>query len=215
MSLVKTTSKLALVALVLVAIAVLTSSLWTAKIARSLVCAESAGRADAMLVENFDPSYVLFERAAALEKAGVARTTFVPVEASADPKIANPVSVGVAELMARQARLRTWQAIIIMAREPISLNAALQIRDRLAAERIRSVAVVTRAFRSRRSVLVYQATFVPAGIAVSCVPVVGTVSPETWTRTWHGIQEVTTEFIKLQYYRFYILPFRAPKTSRS
>ena len=27
------------------------------------------------------------------------------------------------------------------------------------------------------------------------------------TETWHGTQEVALEFVMLQYYRFYVLPF--------
>ena len=30
--------------------------------------------------------------------------------------------------------------------------------------------------------------------------------PDNWTSSWHGIQDVTEQFIKLQYYRFYVLP---------
>ena len=68
------------------------------------------------------------------------------------------------------------------------------------------VIVVTPAFRSRRSVLVYRTVLRPAGIEVHCVPVVGTYRPDNWTSSWHGIQDVTEQFIKLQYYRFYVLP---------
>src|SRR5439155_10712211 len=117
--------------------------------------------------------YLLFERAAALEKAGVAPTTLVPVEASPDATVANPVSSGIAEVMARQARLRAWRMIPFRTIEPISLNAALQIRARLTADRITSVIVVAPGFRSRRSFLVYRATLGTAGIAVRCVPVFG------------------------------------------
>jgi hypothetical protein len=43
------------------------------------------------------------------------------------------------------------------------------------------------------------------GIKVHCVPVFGQKSPANWTKTWHGIQDVTEQFLKLQYYRFYVL----------
>jgi len=199
--------KAALLMLVVIGVAMLTNSFWTASIASSLVCAEELGASDAMLIENFDPNYLLFERAAGLEKAGLARMTFVPVEASSDSRIANPVSVGIAEVMARQARLRTWRQIIVTQREPISLNAALQIRDRLAAEKIKSIIVIAPAFRSRRSSLVYQTTLGAAGITVHCVPVPGRTAVQTWTHTWHGIQQVCEELLKFQYYRFYVIPF--------
>lgn len=215
MSVIKAASKLAVVALVVIAGATFTSPWWSVELARSLVCAENVAPSEAMLVENLDPNYLLFERAEALEKAGAARTTFVPVEASSDPKVANPVSFGIAEVMARQARLRTWRPIIIKQTEPISLNAALQIRNRLSVERVKSLIVVTPGFRSRRSMLVYQATLAPVGITVQCVPVFGATSPETWMHTWHGIQHAVEELLKLQYYRFYVLPFLAPHAAGS
>jgi len=206
--------KASLVLLILIVTAILTSAYWTIPIARSLVCAEDATPSDAMLIENFDPDYLLFERAAALEKAGMARIALVPVEASSDASVANPVSQGIAEVMARQARLRAWRTILMRPAEPISLNAALQIRAQLATQRIKSVILVTPGFRSHRSSLVYRAVFDSAGVTVHCVPVFGTMTPEHWTETWHGIQGLTEEFLKLQYYRFYVLPFVAGRTDR-
>jgi hypothetical protein len=82
-------------------------------------------------------------------------------------------------------------------------------------ERIRSVIVVS-LFRSRRSELVYGATLGRARITVSCEPVEGLQTVNTWTRSWHGVQNVAEQWAKLQYYRLYVLPFRlAPqKTSK-
>src|SRR6267143_1930939 len=110
----KTTWKLRLAALVVVILAgLLTRGFWVAQIGRSLVCVEELGRTDLMLIENFNSQYILFERAAALEQAGVAPRALVPVQASDDPKVPNPVSTGIAELMARQARLKHWSMVPI------------------------------------------------------------------------------------------------------
>ena len=46
-----------------------------------------------------------------------------------------------------------------------------------------------------------------SGVAMSCLPVFGQKTPETWAESWHGIQEIGEQFLKLQYYRFYVLPF--------
>jgi hypothetical protein len=199
--------KLALALLVVILATTLTIRRWTAQIGRSLTCTESIAPSDAILVENFDPHYVLFERAAALEQSGLASIALVPVAVSSDPNVPNPVWLGVADVMARHARLRKWRAIPIGLIEPISLNAALQIRERLRAERVRSIIIVAPRYRSGRSLLVYRATFGAVGIAVHCVPVPGQDTPQTWSRTWHGIQEVAEEFLKLQYYRLYVMPF--------
>jgi hypothetical protein len=179
-----------------------------AGIAWSLVCREDLMASDALVVENFVPHYVLFERAATLQRTGLGPRALVSVEAAHDPDMPNPVSRGVADLMARQARMTAWEFVPIREVEPISLNAARQIRDLLVRERIASITIVTPAFRSRRSWLVYQAELDGAGTTVRCVPVFGRTSPEGWTATWHGVKEVADEFLKLQYYRAWVLPLR-------
>jgi len=204
---IKATWKLRLGLLVLVIlVGILTRGFLVSRVGRSLVCREDVAASDVILVENFDQNYLLFERAAALEKAGIARKTLVPVEASGDPNVANPVSRGVAEVMARQARLAVWEVVIVRETEPVSLNTAAQIRERLARDSVKSVVVVTSGFRSHRSSLVYRAVLGNNGTQIHCVPVFGRTTPERWPDTWHGIQQVVEEFVKLQYYRFYVLP---------
>jgi len=192
-----------------VLVVALTRGFWVAQIGRSLVCVEDLGHTDLMLIENYNPEYILFERAAALEQAGVAPRALVPVQASGDPEIPNPVSSGIAELMARQARLKNWAMVPIREVEPIRLNVASQIRDHLAGDRIKSLTVVTAGLNSRRSTLVYRTVLGQTGPRVNCAPVFGSTTPERWAETWHGVQAVTEEFVKLQYYRFYVLPFVA------
>ena len=209
---VKTTWKLrAAILVVVIVVGVLTRGFWATQVAGSLVCAEDLTPSDAILVENFDPSYPVFQRAAALERAGIAPRILVPVESSAEPGVANAFSGGLAELMARRARLQNWEVIPVNGIEPISLNAAAQIRDHLAADPIKSPIVVSPGFRSRRSALVYRAVLGDVGIHVHCVPVLVSQNPDRWTDTWHGIETVGQQFFKLQYYRFYVLPMFAWK----
>jgi hypothetical protein len=204
---VKTTWKLRLgMLLVLILAVTLTQQFWIVQIGHSLVCAQEVAPSDVILIENFDPNYVVFERAAALERAGLAPRTLVPVQASRDPGVPNPIFKGIAEVMARQARLTTWEAVPIQEIEPISLNAAGQVRRRLEEEHVRSLILVTSAVRSRRSSLIYRAVLDDTDMQFRCDPVVGATRPEAWTATWHGVQEVVLEFLKLQYYRFYVLP---------
>jgi len=184
----------------------LTREFWVLRIGQSLVCAEEMRPSDILLVEDFAVSdYRVFERAAALHQAGLAARVLILTEASREPERANAVSQGIAELKARMARLPHPEILPIWIHEPISLNAAYQIRDFLSKEHLKSVLVVTEGFRSQRSALVYHAVLDPAGIKVSCMPVFGQKTPNNWTVTWHGIQEVTEQFLKLQFYRFYAL----------
>jgi hypothetical protein len=184
-----------------------TRGFWIEGIGRSLVCDEHPGAGEAILVENFDVSFRVFERAAAFQRAGFNGRIFVPVQASSDPEMPNLVSEGILGVLTRVARLQHAEIIPIQITEPISLNAAFQIREFLMKENIRSVVVVTPGFRSRRSDLVYEAVLGESGIGVSCVPVFGEQDTRNWGKTWHGIQEVAAQFLKLLYYRLYVLPF--------
>jgi hypothetical protein len=203
------TFRLALLVL-LVLLGSVTRGFWVSRIGQSLVCTEEIAPSDVILVENFDPHYLVFERAAALHKAGLAARVLVPTDASQDSEQADPVSQGITEVMARIARLQAPELLPIHISEPISLNAAYQIRDFLTTEHLRSVLIVTDGFRSKRSSLVYHAVLEPAGIKVGCTPVFGQATPQNWTKTWHGIQEVIEQFLKLQYYRFYVLWQHSP-----
>jgi len=195
--------KLTVVAVILGAI-VLSRAFFAERLARGLVCTESSPPSDALLLENFDPDYLVFERARALREKGVASRIVVPVIVG-DEDVENSVGRGFVDVMSRIARLPRTEVIPIHQQEPISLNAAKQIKDFLTRESIKSVVVVAPAFRSRRSELIYGTVLPAAGIAVGCVPVFGSRVPGNWTETWHGIQEIAEQFSKLQYYRWVVL----------
>ena len=186
----------------------LTRAWWSVAIADSLVCDASTAPSDAILVENFDPDYLVFERATSLRRAGLAPRVLVPIAVGPGANNPNAVGLAIAEAMASIARLGAMDIVPIREVEPISLNAARDVLRYLDREGIRSVIVVAPLFRSRRSALVYGATFGGAGVAVTCEPVQGTRGVETWSDSWHGIQNVGEQWLKLQYYRFYVLPFR-------
>jgi hypothetical protein len=207
---VRTTWKLRIgVLIVLSVLGLLTQHFWVAQIGRSLVCPRDVRPSDVLLIENFDPMYVLFERAEELQRAGLAQRVLVPVQALREPGLPNLVSRDTADVMARYARIPAWDTVPIAEIEPITLNAAFQLRDRLIKQHVKSVTVVTSAFRSRRSALVYGTIFGRAGILVRCEPVNGRGVVDHWTASWHEIQTVIEEFLKLQYYRFYVIPFRS------
>ena len=200
------TLRLGLLALVVVA-PWLTSGWWTGAIARSLICDASLAPSDAIFVENFDPDYLLFARATELRLAGLAARVLVPVQTEPETQQPRGVALGIAEMMASISRIGPIEIVPIREVEPITLNAARDVQGFLEREHIRSVIVVTPLFRSRRSALVYSATLGSAGIAVRCEPVQESRGVNTWTRSWHGIQDVVEQWLKLQYYRLYVLPF--------
>src|SRR5215510_13072488 len=82
----KTTWKFRLALLILVILlGSVTHEFWTGRIGQSLVCPEEVAPSDAILVENFDPDYLVFKRAAALYNAGLAARVLVHTEVSPDP----------------------------------------------------------------------------------------------------------------------------------
>jgi len=182
---------------------IVTRGFWTTRIGESLVCEQNITPSDALLLENFDPDYLIFQSARELRKAGVASRAFVHVRGDAESTGPNVVSMGIAQVMAEVARVQV-EIIPIQEIEPISLNAANQIRDFLRAEHINSVIVVSSDFRSRRSMLVYDRVFGAAGISTGCFPVFGIRTTSNWADTWHGMKEVGLQFLKLQFYRFYV-----------
>ena len=99
----------------------------TLRIGQNLVCPEEIAPSDSILAENFDLYYLVFERAAALQRAGVASRVFAPVPASRDPARPNLVSQGIAEVMARVTQMPEPEFIPIRDIEPISRNVAYQI----------------------------------------------------------------------------------------
>lgn len=192
----------------------LTSHWWTVAVARSLVCEESVASSDAILAENFDPDYLVLERAGQLRDAGIASRVLVPVQAhtwvEGDPGSSqvDAVAMGITDVIARLARVGAFDIVPVRQDEPISLNTARDILRFIEREHIRSVLVVSPLFRSRRSALIYGATLGRAGVTVRCSHVEEMRGVETWSRSWHGVQEVAEQWLKLQYYRWYVLPFR-------
>jgi hypothetical protein len=187
---------------------------WILWVGQSLVCAETIGQSDLIVVENFDPDYLVYERAAAIHHAGFAARVLIPIHVSPEPGPldAGPYAMaeGLAELTSRLVGIDDPEILPIRAIEPISLNAAYQLRDYLTREHLRSVIVVSPTFRSMRSYLVHQAVLAPVGITVHCVPDSRLETRENWTESWHDLEEITQQFLKLLFYRFYVLPNRSP-----
>jgi hypothetical protein len=138
----------------------------------------------------------------------VASRVLVPIATDpVDGTTPNDVALSTAEMMARIAHLGPFDVIPLHLEEPIALNAAVQIKRFLEGEHIRSVVVVSPLFRSRRSSIVYQLAFGPAGVAVRCEPARSPHGIDIWARSWHGVEIVAEQWIKLQYYRLFVLPF--------
>jgi hypothetical protein len=202
------TFKAALIVAVVV-VAYLTQPFWADSIAESLVCEnpERLARADAILIDYLDPDLSVFGRASQLQAVGLSSNVIAPVDVDPSTGSISTVADAVIDVQARQARIDNLRKVPASDVEPYSLNTAFHIRRFAKENGIASVILVTPAFRSKRSMMIYAAVLSPAGVSIQCAPVFRR-SVRGWTQTWHGIQDVGLQFMKLQYYRWYVLPFR-------
>jgi hypothetical protein len=193
----------------LVIVAYLTEPIWARAVAESLVCRQAGHleRADAILIDDFESDYQLFARARLFQEAGLSSTVIAPVNVFADGSVST-VSEAMVDVLAGLAQVKHVRTVPVGGVEPFSLNAAFHIKRFVEENGIKSVMVVSPAFRSERSMMIYRAVLEPAGVSAHCAPVFGRRTQDNWTETWHGIQDVALQFVKLQYYRWYVLPFR-------
>jgi len=137
-----TTWKLRLGVMTILAINLWVSHGWGAvAVAESLVCDRSVVPSDAILGATFRSR--LGRKARNLRTSGIAERVLVPL-ATDRPQPAT-VALGVADLMARLSRLGALEIVPVGEVEPISLNAARDIRDFMARGGL------VRWFSSRRS----------------------------------------------------------------
>lgn len=185
----------------------LTAKHWLRMAGESLVHETHLHPAETILIENLDQKYLPFQEAGRLQREGMAARVFVPILVSGR-ELAHPrasVPVGVANFMIRAATINGAELVPIRLQEPISLNAARQLKDYLVRAAVHSVIVVTWALRSTRTFLVYRHVLQPAGIQVQVAPVFGDYDAQNWTKSLHGIQEVILQLGKLWYYRLFVL----------
>jgi hypothetical protein len=194
------------VAALLVCIGILTTREHCLRwIGMSLVNEESIGTSDAILIDNVGPRYLLFERAQELQSRGLAEVVLVPVLKSDNADQPAIVSLGFINVMCRISRVRHTATFDVLEREPIDLNVAKRSAEQLQARGARSVIVITGGFGSRRAAEVYRHVLKPLGINVYIQPVFGLRTPDNWSESWHGFQEIGLQLGSLWYYRLAVL----------
>jgi hypothetical protein len=178
---------------------------WLRTLGNSLVSQPSLGSGEAILIDNVETNYLLFERAQRLEAQGLSALVLVPVLGYEGGDPSGSVPMGFVDVMCGISRLKNCTTFGVPEREPISLNVAKHCAEELRARGIHSVIIVTEGFRSRRAAEIYLNVFKPLGITVYIQPVFGHRTPENWYSSWHGVQEIGLQFAKLWYYRLAVL----------
>jgi uncharacterized SAM-binding protein YcdF (DUF218 family) len=193
------------VALIICAGIVITRGHWLPWIGGYLVCQESIGVSDVILIDNVEPNYLLFERAQRLQSQGLAEIVLIPIlkaDTSGPPAL---VSIGIVDVMCRISMLRNCTTFEAPGREPISLNVARRSAEEIRSRGAHSVIIVTDGLRSRRAADIYLHVLRPLGISAHFQPVFGPHTPGNWFTSWHGIQEIVLQLGKLWYYKLAVL----------
>jgi hypothetical protein len=193
------------VALIICAAIVATRGHWLPSIGGYLVCQESIGASDLILIDNVEPNYLLFERAQRLQSQGLAEIVLIPILNSGKSGQPALVSLGIVDVMCRISMLRNCTTFEAPGREPISLNVAKRSAEEIKSRSARTVIIVTDGLRSRRAAEIYLHVLKPLGIAAHFQPVFGPHTPGNWFASWHGMQEIGLQLGKLWYYRLAVL----------
>jgi hypothetical protein len=181
-----------------------TKSCWVPVVGGSVVHKGPIVQSDALLLDNLDEDYSVYDKAGQLQRRSLAARVVIPVVAGRGSDSPSPYALPIVEVMSRMARLENAEFVTYGEEEPVSLNVAKQVLGHLQQTGTRSVLVISPGFRSERAYRVYDSVLGPAGIHVSCLPVFGKTTPDNWAESWHGIQDVALQFGKLWYYRLVV-----------
>jgi hypothetical protein len=177
---------------------------WLPALAETLICTPGKAAADAIVIDNVQPNYRLFERARQLQDQGLATLVLVPIPSVQADGTPSQVYVGFMGVMCGIARVENCTPFPTEGREPISLHVAEGVARELYARGIRSILLVTSEFRSQRTATIYRSVLDPRGVRILCQPVPGTHTAHNWFTTTHGMQDFALQLGKLWYYRLFV-----------
>ena len=175
----KTTWKLRIgICSVLILFLLLTGRYWMIAIGHSLVYQDELARSDIILIVDFDFDYLLFEAAAELQSKDFAPRVLVTGWTRGNRPSPDAWVRQIIHVISSAARVQNLEIIGVREIEPITFNVAKQVGDALRSEDVRSMIVVSQAFRSKRTSDIYRKVFEPLGVQIYCSPVFGMSRPE-------------------------------------
>jgi hypothetical protein len=184
-------------------------------LATSLVQEDALERADLILVEmTVLPSPDALEHAASLYRQGyaprIAVTRYTDSRRLTDGGVELPKSLDkMLQIYWADAGLdgSAVESIPITVIDPVTLNSARQVAEYCRSQGIARVIIVPSRYHSRRSTLSYRRYMAPLGIELRSAPPAGGLRPDNWWRTKDGVLAITQEYVKLLYYRTFVLPW--------
>jgi len=98
-----------------------------------------------------------------------------------------------------------YKKIPIEPKDPITLNLARQVFEYLKPKGYKRIILISESYHSYRSKLAFEKVFENSGIQVSAIPAELGITKDNWWKTDSGLSTTFSEFIKLIYYRLFVL----------
>jgi len=204
---VKTTWKLRITLLVFLMIfCLVTGRFWLLLVGRSLIHEDELAPSDVIVVENFEgPFFEGLSRAVRLQEEGFSPRILVLRLLPRESGFSSTLLEQIWDSYCHAVGIHDPEIVAVKQVEPITFNIAQQLASTLEKTTIRSAILITGVFHSNRSCLTYQEVLEPLGIEIRCLPVSSVTDPDHWWQTSHDALYVVEEFLKLQYYRLFVL----------
>ncbi len=205
---VKTTWKLRITLFaVFMIFCLVTGRFWLVWVGQSLIYEDKLAPTDVILVENFEAPFLAgLSRAVKLRDEGYSERILVVRLIPRESRFISSNFLGqVWDSYCQAVGIDDPEIVAVEQVEPVTKNMAKQLASTLKKTSVESAILISGIFHSKRSCLVYREVLEPLGIQLRCLPVSGAVDPDHWWKTSHDALYVVEEFLKLQYYRLFVL----------
>jgi hypothetical protein len=98
-----------------------------------------------------------------------------------------------------------FKKIPIEPKDPITFNLASQVFQHLKSKGYKRIILISESYHSYRSKLAFEKAFENSGVQIATIPAELGITKETWWNTDSGLSTTFSEFIKLIYYRLFVL----------
>lgn len=98
-----------------------------------------------------------------------------------------------------------FKKIPIIPDDPITINLAFQVADRLKSENYKRIVVLSESYHSQRTRKSFLKAFENSGIEVTTIPVELGITKDNWWKFDSGLSNIFSETIKLIYYQLFVL----------
>jgi hypothetical protein len=98
-----------------------------------------------------------------------------------------------------------YKKLPIQPKDPVTFNLAKQVFENLKDKKYRKIILISESYHSYRSKLAFEKVFQNSGTEISTIPAEMGITKENWWESDTGLSTTFSEFIKLIYYKLFVL----------